>query len=382
MQNRKGIIGAILSLSFVTVMASTAVSPALSEIASNFSTVNPMLIKMILTVPAIFIILTNLVFKFISNLLGTKPIALLGLLFYIVGGAFGGLTNNIYVLLLFRAVLGIGVGLVTPLATGLFPYYFEEEEQGKLIGYAAAMNNLGAIIAMILSGYLVSINWRYSFLAYLLGIGSFIAVLMYLPDTKMKASENKFTMNSILKDKFYYSAMFLTMIIFYIFITDFSMISAKEHLFEAKHTGIFMSVLTVVAFLAGMLYDRIERMFKTATIYLATSSFLVGYIVLATKSSLMMIITALSLLGFALGVIIPYLNAELLSRLPKSEATSAMAIMSAVMYLGQFVSPLMSQVLRDVLGIEMIRFPYFFGIVISAILLISLFFNKDRRAII
>ncbi|HEY5562272.1 MAG TPA: hypothetical protein VIK72_11055 [Clostridiaceae bacterium] len=45
-----------------------------------------------------------------------------------------------------------------PLSTGLISYLFDKKEQSKLMGYSSAMNNLGGIIALSISGSLVSLN--------------------------------------------------------------------------------------------------------------------------------------------------------------------------------------------------------------------------------
>ena len=148
----------ILSLSVVTVMAGAAVGPALGVIAEYFSGASQLLIKLIITLPSLFIILTSFLFSTIANRASSKAIAIIGLLLYVAGGCGAGLADNVYVILMFRAILGIGVGLIMPLSTGLLGYFFDRSEQSKLMGYSVAMNNLGGIIASILAGYLVSLN--------------------------------------------------------------------------------------------------------------------------------------------------------------------------------------------------------------------------------
>jgi len=193
----------ILSLSLITVMAGAAIAPALGEINSNFNDVSTLLIKMIVTLPPLFIILTVLFFNTISNKLSTKQIAVTGLLLYIIGGCGAGFANNIYLLLFLRGVLGVGVGLIMPLSTGLLSYCFDRSEHSKLMGYSSAMNNLGGVIAMSLSGFLVTFNWRYSFLIYLLGFLVLILVFLFLPDIKLRSSKNKLN-KEITKEIYHY----------------------------------------------------------------------------------------------------------------------------------------------------------------------------------
>lgn len=66
--------------------------------------------------------------------------------------------------------------MIMPLSTGLLAFFFDKNEQSKLMGYSSAMNNLGGIIATSLSGILVSFNWRYSFSIYIMGL--FVMILV------------------------------------------------------------------------------------------------------------------------------------------------------------------------------------------------------------
>ncbi|HEY5562273.1 MAG TPA: hypothetical protein VIK72_11060 [Clostridiaceae bacterium] len=57
----------ILSLSLITVMSGAAAAPALGAISGYFQDVNSLLIKLIITLPSLFIILTSLLFSNISR---------------------------------------------------------------------------------------------------------------------------------------------------------------------------------------------------------------------------------------------------------------------------------------------------------------------------
>ena len=53
----------ILSISLLTVMAGAAVAPALGAVRAYFADTEPILIQLIVSMPALFIILTNLFFS-------------------------------------------------------------------------------------------------------------------------------------------------------------------------------------------------------------------------------------------------------------------------------------------------------------------------------
>ncbi len=141
----------ILSLSLLTVMAGAAMAPALSTIQAHFTDTNRLLIQMIIGVPPLFIIIFNCIFPWLCQRFNNRTLVLSGLLLYIVGGCAAGLFNNIYLILVTRALVGVGVGIIMPFSTGLLAYYFSADKQTRLMGYSSAMNQMSGVIATLLA---------------------------------------------------------------------------------------------------------------------------------------------------------------------------------------------------------------------------------------
>jgi MFS family permease len=361
----------ILSLSLVTVMSGAAVAPALGAIADYFSNADPLLIKLIITLPSLFIIITSLLFSLISSRLASKTIAVIGLILYIIGGCGAGFINSIYLLLIFRSILGIGVGLIAPLSTGLIAYFFDKNEQSKLMGYSSAMNNLGGIIATALSGYLVSLNWRYSFAIYLLGLFVMIMVIGILPKAEMSKTKNSIDLKSIRKIAPYVFAMFITMVIFYTVPSNFSIIVTKENLVPTSFIGLLMSVQNISAFITGLALSIIVKKVGRYTKYSASGMLALGFFSLSFTGNIVPVILGLVALGVGLGTLAPILNAQISLHVDKGKMTSSMAIMSAMLYLGQFLSPIIIDGIQSLLHLQGLQTPYYLAMLLSIALLIT-----------
>ena len=115
-KTNKKLMVTILSMSLLTVMAGAAVAPALNVIKEYFSDVNQTLVHMIISIQALFIALTILVFPKLSRCFKAKELVMIVLTLYVVVGCIAGLFSNIYVVLIFRAFVGIGVGIIMPLS--------------------------------------------------------------------------------------------------------------------------------------------------------------------------------------------------------------------------------------------------------------------------
>ena len=95
---------AILTLSLLTVMAGAAVAPALGVIQEYFSGESKMMVPLIISLPAVFIAVTNLFFEKMCRICKAKTLTLIGLGIYIVFGCGAGLFSNIYLVLVCRAL--------------------------------------------------------------------------------------------------------------------------------------------------------------------------------------------------------------------------------------------------------------------------------------
>ena len=181
---------AVLSVSTITILGSTAVSPALSGIKSAFPQMSDGWIQMILTLPTLLIIPSCLLCRYAISRMGQKNVLLLGIIIYLIGGLGAGLAPSFAVLLVMRGILGIGCGFITPMAQNLISSNFEGEEKQRLTSYSASASYLRGIIASFCVGRLVGINWRLAFLIYFVAAVVMVLNILYLPDDrKNSASE-------------------------------------------------------------------------------------------------------------------------------------------------------------------------------------------------
>ena len=369
---KKRLLYTILSISLLTVMAGAAIAPALGVISAHFEGRNPLFIQLIVSLPALFIILTNLVFPWLCRLMKTRTLALTGLALYLLSGAGAFFVDNIWVLLAFRALMGVSVGMIMPLSTGLLAYYFPPEEQAGLMGLSAAMNQMGGVVATFLAGMLAGISWNYAFLVYLLGLIAIILVAAFLPNERLSGRGG--VSLSLLK-RFHPSVvgMFLVMILFFIYPTNFAL-TASGTLSEMGVT-LTMVGLDVVAFLVGLVFGAMMKRFAAQMKYIAPLCFAAGYLCLAVGGSLVWLLLGSAFIGIANGIGVPYLNTIGSVKAGKEAATTVMPLLSAALYLGQFLSPLIVSPAATATGTS----PYVIGICIAMLYLLQAYLTRKKQ---
>ena len=362
---------AILSLSLLTVMAGAAVAPALGVIKAYFSSSDPVLVQMIISMPALFIVLTNAVFPALCRRFRARTLVLLGLLLYTVGGCAAGAFSAILPVLLMRALVGMGVGIIMPLSTGLLSFYYPPEKLDGLMGLSSAMNQMGGVVATILAGLLANLSWRASFLIYLMGLLSIVLCLVFLPNDSIAPpkGENE-TRGTVLRTYFrYILAMFLLMSAFFLYPANFALETTAEGLIPQGAIALIMAMMDFIAFLGGLLFVRCKVLLGGKMKYLAPALFLAGYLLLALVGGWFGTLAGSVCVGFANGVGIPYLISQASVRAGRTAASTVMPLLSAALYLAQFLSPILMGAVRGAFG-DVSHLPYCFAAVLSAAFLL------------
>ena len=375
----------ILSMSLLTVMAGAAIAPALGIIKQHFADAPDIFIQLIVSSPALFIILTNLFFMPISQRMRTRTIALTGLLLYIVAGAGCFFINDIYLLLGMRAILGISVGLIMPLSTGLLAYYFPPEEQARLMGLSAAMNQMGGVVATLLAGILAIIDWNNAFLVYLLGLIAVAMVFLWLPDAQLGTSNKRgkaFEPRQLLKFHPSVTGMLLTMIIFFVFPTNFAIITAHQTSLSITIITMIMVGLDLVAFFVGLSFGKLMQWFRQPIKYFAPICFFFGYGFFTFANGAFWIIVGSAFVGIAVGLSVPYLNTIASIKGGKNSATTVMPLLSAALYLGQFVSPLLiTPLAKQIFGENDMTGPYKITLIICLLFLFQVWATRHYQSL-
>lgn len=371
----KPLAASILSLSLLTVMAGAAVAPALEVIRAHFSDASRTSVQLIVSIPAVFIVITNLCFNRLAEKFGSKTLIMTGLVLYTAGGCCAGLFDSIGLVLLMRALVGVGVGMIMPLSTGLLTYYFPPEKREGLLGLASAANQLGGVIATLLAGLLAGISWRLSFMVYLMGLISIVLCLIFLPNDRIggTAQPDEAPRGGVFRRNLtHIAAMFLLMSAFFVYPANFAIVTAAEGDIPMQLCAPVMAGLDLIAFLGGLLFVWVKRISGRFAALVAPLMFLVGYCLLAFVGGTAGTLAGSALIGFANGVGIPYIIAAASASEGRRAATTVMPLLSASMYLAQFVSPFLLSAVAAFAG-GAARLPYYLAAALSALLcLVSL----------
>ena len=188
----KALVLALLTLaSFMTALDSTIVILALPAMLTGLKATLDQVIWVILIYILVVTILSTQAGR-LGDYLGRSRVFNVGMLMFGVGSALCGLSMNIPMLILFRAIQAIGASLMTGNTMAIASQYYPPDRRGYVFGTTSMGWNLGAVVGVFAGGVLTTfLGWRWVFYINVpIAVFGFIVGLMKLKgrDTMLKAS--------------------------------------------------------------------------------------------------------------------------------------------------------------------------------------------------
>ncbi len=180
----------ILFLLFIGVFMGSLdvgiVGPALPAVQSYF-TVNERLLSWAFTIYILFFMIGTPLMAKLSDIHGRKSIYILDIALFAIGSIITITSVSFEMLLVGRAVQGIGAGGIFPVANAFIGDIFPPEKRGGALGIISSVWGLSSVLGPILGGILLKYGWQFLFIinlpiSALVLIGSFYL----LPQTVLK----------------------------------------------------------------------------------------------------------------------------------------------------------------------------------------------------
>lgn len=119
----------------------------------------------------------------LSDIYGRKPFILVAVVIFLTGSILSGFSQNMFQLIIFRAIQGLGGGAIFANAFAVIGDLFPPAERGKWQGLFGAVFGLSSVIGPSLGGWLTdNISWRWNFFINIpIGILAILVISFLMP---------------------------------------------------------------------------------------------------------------------------------------------------------------------------------------------------------
>ena len=185
------IMVSVMASLFLVALDQTIISTALGKIVEDFHAFSAL--SWIVTAYLITTTITVPIAGKLSDLFGRRLLLLIGVGIFTVASLLSGTSGDVTQLIMWRAVQGIGGGIITANAFTIVGDLFAARERGKWQGLIGAVFGLSSVVGPLLGGWLTDGNgifglttdWRWTFYINVpIGIAAFVIIAIFCPALK------------------------------------------------------------------------------------------------------------------------------------------------------------------------------------------------------
>ncbi len=198
----------------------------------------------------------------LSDMYGRRPFLIAGVAIFTIGSLLSGLAPSIEWLIAWRALQGIGGGIITANAFTIVGDLFTPRERGKWQGLIGAVFGMSSVIGPLLGGWLtdgqtifgLTTNWRWTFFINVpIGIVATILIARYTPQIK----------HDTVHKPDYLGAAFITIALSALVLAvDNTQVVFRGLIDQGISLNFIKGTLFVIFFLAGAAFIQTERKAK------------------------------------------------------------------------------------------------------------------------
>jgi MFS family permease len=368
----------ILAATAIALLGTPLASPAMPEIARVFAenaqnepfarailaaiSILPgdpsviFLVKFILlSIPALFIILSAPLVGWLSDNVGRKKLLNISLLIFGLSGASGYFADSFFFMFVGRAILGLSIAGIKTATVAMVGDYYEGAERNKIIGWQGSAMKIGGVIFMLLGGLLANFSWQAPFLGYMLAFvilpSGLIALSESLPT--VSANQEQDTDGSIPAIPFWpatyvFVSAFLASGLF--FITPVQLPFYLRNAFDASpfEMGAAIALGNTIGALISLVYYRFKQRLNFVAIYaFIFLSMASGYYIVALAGNYPVALLGMVVAGLGFGLYVPNHSSWILSIVSAKRRGFGVGLVTTAMFAGQFSAPILVQPFID-----------------------------------
>jgi MFS family permease len=354
----------LLLVSTMTIMAGATIAPALPDMMDRFSAVAnvELLVRLVLTIPALTVAISSPWVGILVDRIGRKPVLLASMVLYGLSGTSGLYLMSLPGILVGRAFLGISVAGVMTCGTALAGDYFSGIQRNRFMGLQSAAVSFGGVVILLGGGILADVGWRAPFAIYLSAFAMIPLVMRFIHEPDRLDGTGKSGANDATSMQgdpplrvglltAIYTVVFMSMVIFYMIPTQIPFYVADLGGTNGSLVGLVFAVQTAVSGTMALQYRRIRKRLSTYQVFVAIFILLgAGYALLGMAQSYQQVLYAMVVSGAGLGLLMPGTSTWLLDSAPSRFRGRLVGALTMSLFLGQFVSPLASQLVATRIG--------------------------------
>ena len=364
----------IYMLSFVS-MVSLVVSPALAMIAKEYSWASNTQIQLMISLPSLATIAAALVTPALQRRYSLRTLFLSNLAVMLFFGVAPFFIKSFGLILVTRVISGFSVGFLSILLNVAITTRFHKQAQGRVMGFKTVFASISAILITYFGGVLANLNWRLTFLMFLIVLPAIAVIWLKLKKEEPERSELAGSREKTRRFQkpqgitlFLCVTSFLYIIFLQCFLTNAAFLVESEHFGTSVVSGTSLAFYNLAGLLCGLLLSRMKRLLHGSTLFFGYLVSAVGILLAGLAGSSALVYAGAVFGGFGMATYLGIGPLDITGTVSREKAAGGIALLAITQYLGQFLSPLVVTPLAALFAKDSVRMRFY----VSAAVLFAL----------
>ncbi|WP_066047989.1 MFS transporter [Robertmurraya korlensis] len=363
--NQRWAVLSLSSIPLVMTLGNSMLIPVLPVMEKKIN-ISPFQTSMIITVYSIVAILLIPIAGYLSDHIGRKKVIIPSLFIAGIGGLISGwaawkIEDPYWIILISRALQGVGAAGAFPIVMPLIGDMFKsEEEVSSSLGVIETSNTLGKVLSPILGAFLASFFWHLPFWS--IPVFCLISILLTLflvqnPKKKKEPVPFKKFIHKVKKiflenGRWLYTVFIVGVILmFVLFAVLFYLSDILEKQYNIKDVkkGLFLTIplgaLCLSSYITGKMIKENKILMKWIT-FTGIGLLVISTVALSFSDQLWFLIAMFTIGGIGIGVGLPCLDAFITEGIEMEERGTISSIYSSMRFIGVAVGPPVMAILQ------------------------------------
>ncbi|KRK49805.1 major facilitator superfamily permease [Companilactobacillus kimchii DSM 13961 = JCM 10707] len=334
------------------LMAAPNIAAAIPLMSKTFTGQSTSAIETISTIPNLGIIAGIFISSVLVNFLGQKKTVMFGLIVALIFGITPVFSNNYYVVIISRLLLGVGIGLFNSLAISMISDFYGGDELSTMMGFQSSVSSLGSSILSFLVGYLIAFGWHATFIIYAIALPIMIIFGLVIPNVENKSVKHEKSVHQ----KVNLPVILISVMTFFIY-AFFMVVTVKladlltyKNMGTGSQAATILGVFTLVSMAIGFAYGFVHKLLKQYTLVVGFSLMAIGFAILSRAASIANVTIGVVIVGLGFALVIPFIYTIINTIAPKGSENLASSVMLIFTNVGVFISPTLINYLSGLMG--------------------------------
>lgn len=335
----------IISSSWLAVAAAAVVAPVAPQIASHFAATAGAegLVQLGIGLPALFVALLAAPFGFLADRIGRRPVLLTALVVYAVFGMAPLVLDQLPLILVSRAGVGVAEAAILAAGTALIGDLFQGDAREKWFAIQGGTATLVAVVLISVSGALGETGWRTPFLIYAAPLVIFVLAAKFISEPSrsgvvMDGAKAGVRWQNLAKICL---VTFFAAVAFYVVLIQLPFLLVDRGFAEPSRVALGVAAGAITAPLGAYLFRRLARCAVVTKLAISFALSAVGLTVIVVTPNYPTMLVGAAINGIGSGLALPTLMTWAMGGLRLEQRGRVAGFWNGTFFLGQFLSPLL-----------------------------------------